>query len=246
MILESPLRPAGRPILRAATMIVLLAWSGFVLTGTAGTTETALTSQMIDDHAKQIVQRISAYPSADVDGDGEISFEERNAFLVALFHQNPEAGLNSYSYSDLWRGRELNLEEMYDVVRGLSFRKKALYGQKATYVEAREAGASQAELDKIKAGLEQKELAGVETVLQGQDALLDSMTVEPDAQVVAKIHMKITAKYQKESLFKLQEKATIYEEKIAKLEQMGEQEKADELRSELESIQKKIQQIESK
>ncbi len=246
MILESPLRPAGRPILRAATLIVLLAWSGFVLTGIAGTTETTLTSEMIDQHAKAIVQRIAAYPSADVDGDGEIAFEERNAFLMAVFHQSPETALDSFSYGDPWRGRELNLEEMYDVVRGLSFRKKAMYGLKVEYTTAKEAGASQAELDKIKAGIEQRELAGVETVLVAQDALLDSVTVEPDAQIVAKIHTKIDAKMNKDSLLKLKEKAAIYEEKIAKLEEMGKQEKADELRTELESIQKKIQQIESK
>jgi len=246
MILESPLRPAARPILRAVTMIVLLAWSGFVLTGTAGTTEPALTSQMIDDHAKQIVQRISASPSADVDGDGEIAFEERNAFLMAVFLQSPETALDNFTYGDPWRGRELNLEEVYDVVRGLSYRKKAMYYHKQAYLEAKEAGASEKKLDKIKAGLEQKELAGVETVLVAQDALLDSMTVEPEAKIVTKIHTKITSRMKKESLLKLKEKAEIYEEKIARLEGMGEQEKADELRKELQSILKKIQTIESK
>ncbi len=38
----------------------------------------------------------------------------------------------------------------------------------------------------------------------------------------------------------------LIEETPAKLEEMGKQEKADELRTELQSIQKKIQQIESK
>ena len=250
MILDSPLRPAGRPILRAATLVILLAWSGFVLTGTAGTAGTAdsvtLTSEMINEHAKAIVQRISTYPSADVDGDGEIAFEERNAFLMALFHQSPETALDSFPYGHHYRGRELNLEEVYDVVRGLNYRKKAMYDHKAAYIEAKEAGASQAKLDKMKAGVEQKELAGVETVLIAQDALLDSMSVEPDAQIVAKIHTKINAKMNKESLIKLSEKVKMYEEKIAKLESMGEQEKADQLRDELKSIQKKIQKIETK
>jgi len=247
MILDSPLRPAGRPILRAATLIVLLAWSGFVLTGTAGTTDsTMLTSEMIDEHAKTIVQRISAYPSADVDGDGEIAFEERNAFLMAVFLQSPETALDSFPYGVHYQGRELNLEEVYDVVRGLSYRKKAMYGLKTQYTEAKQAGASQAELDKIKAGIGQKELAGVETVLVAQDALLDSMTVEPDANIVAKIHTKVNAKKSKESLIKLSEKVKMYEEKIAKLESMGEHEKADQLRDELKSLQKKKQKIETR
>jgi beta-lactamase regulating signal transducer with metallopeptidase domain len=246
MILESPLRPAGRPILRAATLVVLLVWSGFVLTGTAGTTECTLTSQMIDDHAKKIVQRISAYPSADVDGDGEIAFEERNAFLMAVFLQSPDTALDKISYSEPWQGRELDLEEVYDVVRGLSFRKKAMYEQKTAYVEAKEAGASQKKLDKLKTLLEQQELAGVETVLVAQDALLDSIIAEPEARVVAKIYGKIGAKREKESLLKLKEKAAIYAEKVIKLEELGEHEKADQLRKELQQLEQKIDKIESK
>lgn len=245
MILESPLRPAGRPILRAVTLVALLAWSAFVLTGTAGATKPELTSQMVDNHARQIVQRISAYPSADVDGDGEIAFEERNAFLMALFLQSPETALENFSYGDPWRGRELSLEEVYDVVRGLSFREKRLQEQKLAYLEAREAGASREKLDRMKAAVEQVELAGVQKVLEGQDALLDSMTVEPEAAIVARIHGKIEAKMQEDSLAELQEKAVYCEEKIAKLEAMGEQEKADKMRQELQMVRKKIQMIES-
>jgi len=247
MILESPLRPAGRPILRATTLIVLLAWSGFVLTGTAGTADSVkLTSEMVDEHAKQIVQRISTFSTADVDGDGEIAFEERNAFLMAVFLQSPETALDSFPYADPWRGRELNIEEVYDVVRGLSYRKKAGYDHKAAYTEAKEAGASEAKLNKIKAGVEQKELAGVETVLKAQDALLDSVTEEPDAKIVAKIYGKIGAKREKETQIKLQEKVEKYQEKIAKLEAMGEDDKVEELRADLEKLQQKIEQLKSK
>jgi len=249
MILESPLRPAGRPILRAATLVALLVWSGFVLTGTAGTAgidTPELTGKMIDDHAKKIVQRISAYPTADVDGDGEIAFEERNAFLMAVFLQSPEKALDSFPYGVHYRDRELDLETVYDVVRGLNYRKKASYEQQTALVEAKEAGASGQELDTLKAALEQQELAGVETVLDGQDALLDSISAEPEARVVAKIHGKISVKMEKESLLKLKEKAEIYEEKISKLEELGEQEKADQLRDKLTTIRQKIDQIESK
>ena len=251
MILNSTGRRAVSPAGRLAAAAFLIAWGAFALTGATGvqagtTTHEGLTDQALDEHAAKIVSRIARYPSADVDSDGEISFAERNAFLVSVTLSDTERYLECFPYSGPFQGRELDIMEAYDVVRGLSYRKKVEHKVKLKVAEAKENGISDEEMQQLKHGANQKILSSTEVVLVGQDALLDRITAEPSADKVAMIHDKIHAKQSYEKQVELEKKAKTILKKADELEKQGRTEEAAELRDKAEKLQQMVVQKKTK
>ena len=247
MILNSTGRRASSPAGRLAAAAFVIAWGAFALTGATGvqagtSTHEELTDQALDAHAAQIVSRIARYPSADVDADGEISFAERNAFLVSVTLSDTERSLECFPYSGSFQGRELDIMEAYDVVRGLSYRKKVEHKVKLKVIEAKEQGLSDEEMQQLKHDVSQKILASTEVVLVGQDALLDRITVEPSAEKVAMIHDKIYKKQAYEKQAEIEKKSQSLLKKAEELERLGRTEEATELRDQYTKLQQMLEQ----
>lgn len=247
MILNSTGRRASSPVGRLAAAAFVIAWGAFALTGATGvqagtSTNEELTDQALSEHAARIVSRIARYPSADVDGNGEISFDERNAFLVSATLSDPERSLECFPYSGPFQGRELDIMEAYDVVRGLSYRSKIEHKVKIKVAEAKESGLSDEEMQLLKHDAGQKILASTEVVLKGQDALLDRITVEPSAEKVAMVHDKIQEKQLSEKQFEIQKKSENLLKKAEELERQGRTEEAAELRQQYNKLQQMLEQ----
>lgn len=246
MILNSTERRASSPAGRLAAAVFVIAWGAFALTGATGvqagtSTHEELTDQALNAHAAQIVSRIARYPSADVDANGEISFAERNAFLVSVTLSDTERFLECFPYSGSFQGRELDIMEAYDVVRGLSYRKKVEHKVKLKVVEAKEQGLSDEEMQQLKHDVSQKILASTEVVLVGQDALLDRITVEPSAEKVAMIHDKIYKKQTYEKQIEIEKKAKALLKKAEELERQGRTEEAAELRDKAMKLEQMLE-----
>jgi len=247
MILSNTGRPASSPAVRVVAIAFFLAWSAFALTGATTvqavtTIEIPLTDQAIETHAKEIVARIAQYPSADVDGNGEISFDERNAFLVTVLYSDPQRNLDCFPYSGPFKGEKLTLMDAYDVVRGLSYRSETENKVKAKIAAARMQGLDDATLQKLKQESTEEILSATEVVLDGQDALLDRVFQEPSPEKVATAYDKIDAKQRAEKAIKLDAYAKDLKLKITALEDAGKTDEADELRSKLVELEKKAKQ----
>ena len=244
MILKNPVHSVNRPIWKVVALAFLVGWGAFVLTGAVGTrVETPaglnLAEKAVWEHAKQIVERIGIYPSADVNKDGEISFSERNAFLVALVKTDPQKALDGFLYSELFEDRELGLLEMYDLVRGLSYMESVQKEFKRDWSEAKKRRKSDTLLEELKIEQAFKEYESIQDILNGQDALLDNVRAKPKARVVAEIHRKIAQSLMKEEQIKQSRITEDIKKKIAELEAQGEEEKAMELRKKLKGLNRK-------
>jgi hypothetical protein len=242
MILNSSGRRTLSPAGRLAAAAFVVAWGAFALTGATGaqagtSNPEELTDQALSEHAAQIVSRIARYPSADVDSDGEISFDERNAFLVSVTLSDTERSLECFPYSGPFQGRELDIMEAYDVVRGLSYRSKIEHKVKIKVTEAKENGLSDEEMQQLKHDANQKILASTEVVLKGQDALLDRIAMEPSADQVAMIHDKIHAKQISAKQFEIQKKSQTLLKEAEELERQGRSQEAAELRDKAMKLQ---------
>ena len=248
MILNSTGRSASSPSIRLATITFFLAWTAFALTGAmsvqAGTSNhETLTDQAIQEHASRIVARIAQYPSADVDSDGKISFAERNAFLVTVLYSDPQRNLECFPYSVAFRGHDLELMNAYDVVRGLTYRTELEQKAKTKITAEKREGADEQTLKQIKLNFSAELLAATEVVLNGQEALLDRVSVEPPPEKVAAVQKKVFAQRWADEALKLKTTATELEHKIAALEEAGHTVEAEETRVKLEQIQKKLKHI---
>jgi hypothetical protein len=265
MILKSPVHTLKGPVWKVAALVFFLAWGGFVLTSAVGGTKTGSDDlqnmeESVNRHSKEVVKRISMYPSADVDGDGDISFGERNAFLVAVFLSSPDANLRNFPYARSLRGQDLGLMDAYDVVRGLSYRSDAKADIKKEMTIAEKKEASDERFQELKMKAYRAELVAVQDVLHAQDALLDTVRSEPNAEKVAAIYKKLAIMQEKEKKMKLAEEVAYLKEAIAKMEQEAEylmaegkeqeaermMEKAEKYRMKLEKVKQKEASIHKK
>ena len=238
MILKWPSGPLTRPRVKLLGAALVLAWGVFVLTGAAAATgQQELTDDTISAHAAAIVARIAAFPSADVDGDGAISFEERNAFLVALLLEDPESNLQCFPYSGPFRGSALDVKQAYDVVRGLTYRAAFEKEAKATLLRAKEDGAPEAQLQELRAKLHHLNLQATEVVLAAQDDLLDLLSVEPDRTKVAYIAQMTASAKVVVRVDEVQRKADQLRKKIQQLKAQGRTDEAAGLREALAELE---------
>jgi beta-lactamase regulating signal transducer with metallopeptidase domain len=251
MILTSTGRRASSPAGQVLVAALFIGWSVFALTGATGveagpSSHESITDQTLEDHAARVVARIARYPSADVDSDGEISFAERNAFLVTVVLSDTQQYLSSFPYSDPFQGRELDVMEAYDVVRGLSYRSKVEHKVKLKLVDGKEKGLDGHELEQLKKDGYLAQLEATQVVLDAQDALLDRIAAEPPADKVAAVHEKIDKNRQYEEQLKIEKKTKTILMKAEELEKQGRTEEAAELRDKAEKLEQMIKQKKTK
>jgi beta-lactamase regulating signal transducer with metallopeptidase domain len=162
VILESP---KTRPVRRRwglVTLVALPAWSAFALTGPAEVRgiDRMDTETGVQQRAAELYQRIAEHEAADFDGDGVLSYTERDAYLVALAMQSADAFVEAFPYADRNHSEHLDLLEALDVIKGVTL---------IAYADRRANATSEQSLV----------LEFCHKALDAQQWLLDHVTVEP-------------------------------------------------------------------
>ena len=124
MILNTRQGPARRRLLAVLTPVLILAWIGFALSGSAtaeppeqqvGTEKSTgvftfvLAPDLTD--AKAVTARVATYPAADVDQNGELSKDEQVAFLATAALDLSEDLVKRAPHADRNKDGELSLRE---------------------------------------------------------------------------------------------------------------------------------------
>jgi beta-lactamase regulating signal transducer with metallopeptidase domain len=169
MILRSTLRSRPSYARSQVAALFLLAWAGVALTGTLGTARAKSTSdevwpitvEAVKEHAIQLYNQVAARPTADLNGDGFLSYREKTAYLVALAMAAPEQFMEQFPYADRDHSGRLDLMEAHDVIRGITL---------IAYADRRPTAAPGAPLD----------LEFYHWALDAQEWLLDNVPTEPD------------------------------------------------------------------
>jgi len=166
MILRSPTRSSKRPTWGLPTLAFLLAWSGFALAGAVDTDDAKrktwpATEQAVKEHAIQLYKLVAKHEAADFDGDGQLSYREKSAYLVALAMQAPQAFMEEFPYADRDHSGRLDYLEAYGTIRGITL---------IAYADRRPTATVGAGLD----------LEFYHTALDAQQWLLENMASEPD------------------------------------------------------------------
>ena len=165
MILESPYRLSKRSARGLPTFVLLLAWSSFTLSGAADAAQNQTwpaTEEGAKDRAVQLYNLVAEHEAADFNGNGELSYLEKDTFLVALAMQAPEAFLAEFPYADRNHSGNLDILEANDVIRGITL---------IAYADRRP-GAPDAGLD----------FQFCHMALEAQEWLLANMRCTPDAR----------------------------------------------------------------
>jgi hypothetical protein len=257
MILKTSTKSVGRPVWRVAALAFILAWSCFVLTGASCPekelpADLKVAEQEIKLQVKQILDTISGFPGSDVDKDGKISFSERNAFLVAAFKEDPEGAIACFPYAAHLSVEQLDLMEIYDTVRGLSYREemgakhKELLERAKAKAKADPSFESEGEFKELKADAYISELETVRVVLESQQVLLETVKEGPDPVLISLVHSKVEPVLIDEEAAKLAEYVEELEMKIAQLKADGNKEKAAQLYKEMQGLQEKLNELTKK
>jgi hypothetical protein len=241
MILQWSQRPVGRAHARLLAAALIVIWGGFVLSGAVDASPGQQVSERsIKEHVAKIYERIALYSEADVNGDGEIDFEERTGFLTAALLDDPYSLIECFPYSGPFQGSELELLDAYNLVRGLTYRRGFELQTQQALTEAEQSSASEEQLQELKQRHHSASLQATEVVLQAQETLLDRMATVPHRDAVAKVIQFINTVQKKEQMLKeLALKAETVQQKIYQLEAEGRSAEADELRDLLKKIQQK-------
>jgi hypothetical protein len=170
MILESPRRPSKRREGGLLTFACLLAWSGFVLAGSTGAIGSTheqdgtwpATVEAVEQHAVELYQRVARHAAADVNGDGVVTYLEKDTYLVALAMRMSSAFVEAFPYADRNHSDALDILEAHDAIRGITL---------IAYADRRPTAAPDCPLD----------LEFYHEALDAQTWLLDHMATEPSA-----------------------------------------------------------------
>lgn len=169
MILRSTLPSRCSCARRQVAALFLMAWAGVALTGTLGTASAKssddpawpVTVEAVKEHAIQLYNRVAARDSADLNGDGFLSYREKSAYLVALAMAASEEFMEEFPYADRDHSGRLDVMEAHDVIRGITL---------IAYADRRPTAAPGAPLD----------FEFYHWALDAQEWLLDNVLAEPD------------------------------------------------------------------
>ena len=128
MILESPDHPSKERTWGLLAVVFLAAWGGLTLTGSIGTVQAAnaertpwpATEEGVRAHAIQLYNLVAAREAADYDGNGGLSYLEKDTYLVALAMHACEAFMEEFPYADRNHSDRLDYLEAYGVIRGIT------------------------------------------------------------------------------------------------------------------------------
>ena len=189
MILRSPTRLPRRPTWGLPTLAFLLAWSGFALAGAADADDAKrktwpATEQAVKEHAIQLYSLVAEHEVADFNGDGELSYLEKDAYLVALAMQDSDSFMQEFPFADRNHSERLDFLEAYGVIRGIT---RIAYLDRRIAAEIddvpdRESDDGQRQIEETKAKFAPEGLRLLHKALDAQQWLLDNMTSEPSPQ----------------------------------------------------------------
>jgi hypothetical protein len=195
MILKSTGRRARRRLWGLLAIALVAVWGAFALTGAAQAGKPAPaeddapapTKADVEQHTLQLIQRISSYAAADVDGSGETSRPERTAYVVTVVLGFPDEVLEAYPEADINGDGQMELEEAFHLVRGNIHKKLEWKQIERAKQEAEEAGADKARIKVIKAEAKDAELRAASRTLDMLEWLLDEMPTEPNLEQVTAV-----------------------------------------------------------
>ena len=121
MILQFPNRLSKRTKWNLFTWALLLLWCGFALTGSAADQgKWPATEESVMKRAVMAYNLVAAIQQADINGDGVVTYLEKDAYLVALAMQAPKAFMEEFPYADRNHSDILDYLEVYGAIRGIT------------------------------------------------------------------------------------------------------------------------------
>ncbi len=126
MILQSKCCVSRRRIWRLLACAFLLCWAGITLTGVAagpnhaGLYHSAATAVSVHNRAAAIYNLVCERDGADFNGDGLLSYLERDTYLVALALRNAEPFMDEFPYADRNHSGNLDILEANAVIRAIT------------------------------------------------------------------------------------------------------------------------------
>jgi hypothetical protein len=106
----------------------MLLWGGVAFTGAVAEPNKpqpdeikwALTEDGVREHAIQIYDLVARIGTADSDGDGVLTYVEKDAYLIALAMRKPDAFMEEFPFADRNNSGNLDCLEAYGVIRGIT------------------------------------------------------------------------------------------------------------------------------
>jgi hypothetical protein len=127
MILQPKRCLTNRRLWRALAFAFLLTWAGFTLTGVAagpnpvGYDESrSPTEEAVQQRAAGIYHLINELGAADFNGDGVLTYLEKDTYLVALALRNAGPFMDEFPYADRNQSGNLDIIEAQDVIKAIT------------------------------------------------------------------------------------------------------------------------------
>jgi hypothetical protein len=127
MILHSKHCTSSRHIWSLLAFAFLLAWAAFTLTGVAAGPDRvgydhsrSATEKSVQQRAAAIYNLVREHNVADFNRDGNLSYLERDTYLVALAMRNSGPFMDEFPYADRNHSGNLDIIEAQDVIRAIT------------------------------------------------------------------------------------------------------------------------------
>ena len=168
MVLAFPSRSTARNGMRPASATFLLIWGGVALIGAAQGSravakEWPISEEAVMQHASELYGVVAARATADFDGDGVLGYLEKDAYLIGLALESPDAFMAQFPYADRNSSGALDILEAFGAIRGITL---------IAYADRRLSAAAGARLD----------LEFYHEALGSQKWLLDNVATEPSSE----------------------------------------------------------------
>jgi len=128
MILDYSESSKGRSRWSLAGFLALTLWIGVALTGAVGAADNRgahddrwpNTEEALKERAAQLYALVAARDRADVNGDGLLTYVEKDAYLISLAMERPREFMDEFPYADRNQSGQLDYLEVYGVIRGIT------------------------------------------------------------------------------------------------------------------------------
>lgn len=127
MILQPKCRPAKHRLWRFLALTFLLVWAGFTLTGVAAgpnqvwhDESRSASEEAVQKRAAAIYNLVKELGAADFNGDGVLTYLEKDTYLVALAMRNAGSFMDEFPYADRNHSGNLDIIEAKDVIRAIT------------------------------------------------------------------------------------------------------------------------------
>jgi hypothetical protein len=175
MILADSVQSTARKGLRPASITFLLLWGVIALIGAAqvrgaiAAKEWPLSEEAVVQHATELYKLVASRPAADFDGDGDLSYVEKDAYLIGLAQEASDAFMAKFPYADRNSSGALDALEAFGAIRGITL---------IAYADRRPSAST---------GGDRLDLKFYHSALDAQQWLLDNVRTEPTKQSIDNI-----------------------------------------------------------